>query len=136
MPSVAAVTPRKMWPPPTTMAISTPSLWTATISSAMLASVSASMPVRRPPIKASPESFSRMRLYFGRAPSVIETIYTMSRTRSLAVCAARDDSSPSLQEGHDFRGEVVASLLDALTQLEAREARDGVGAAGILARGF
>src|SRR5438309_7076835 len=116
MPSVAAVTPRKMLPPPTTMAISTPSLWTATISSAMLASVSASMPVRRPPIKASPESFSRMRLYFGRAPSVIE--------RSL------------LQERHDFRGEVVASLLDALAQLEAREARDGVGALGVLARCF
>src|SRR5437868_1978971 len=67
MPSVAAVTPRKMLPPPMTMAISTPVRCTWTISSAMLASVSASMPVRRPPISASPESFRRTRPYLGPA---------------------------------------------------------------------
>src|SRR5258708_27651213 len=105
-----------MLPPPTTIAISTPSLWTATTSSAIAASVSASMPVRRPPINASPESFRRMRLYLGRAPSVI--------------------GASLLHIRHDFSREVVAALLDSLTQFVARKPRDRVRAAGVFAGGL
>src|SRR5438067_2016647 len=105
-----------MLPPPTTMAISTPWLCTATISSAIAASVSASMPVRRPPINASPESFRRMRLYLGRAPSVI--------------------GASLLHIRHDFSREVVAAFLDSLTQFVARKPRDRIRAAGVVAGGL
>src|SRR5581483_7944381 len=117
IPSVAAVTPRKMFPPPMTMTICTPALCTATISSAIPARVSASMPVRRPPISASPESFRRMRLYFGFEPSVIRAEFI----------------SPSLDVRHHFRGEVVRLLLDPLAELVAHETRYGECAARFLA---
>src|SRR5438105_2212990 len=127
MPSVAAVTPRKIFPPPITMAICTPALCTATISSAMLASVSASMPVRRPPISASPESLRRMRLYLG-ASAMAERKFIPSRS------AARGPRTAALfHVRHDFAGEIVTSLLDPLAQFVADEARHGERTAGILA---
>ena len=56
--------PRKMLPPPSTIAISTPRLWTSMSSSAICASVAESMPFCVEPMSASPESLSRMRRYF------------------------------------------------------------------------
>src|SRR5204863_4579248 len=59
-----------MLPPPTTIAISTPRRQTRCTSAAMAAMRSASAPYSALPIRASPESFRRMRLKAGRAPSV------------------------------------------------------------------
>src|SRR5919201_1915752 len=55
-----------MFPAPTTIAISTPSAWTAMISSAMASIVARSIPYSRSPISDSPESFNRMRWKTGR----------------------------------------------------------------------
>src|SRR5438477_8708813 len=62
MPVWLAVTPRQKLPPPTTTATSTRSL-AALICSAMLRTVVGSMPKAAGPIRASPLTFSRMRLY-------------------------------------------------------------------------
>src|SRR5689334_19029637 len=81
MPAVAAVTPRKMLPPPMTMAISIPICCTSTSSSAMVARTSASIPVRLPPIRASPESLRRMRLNFGAAAVIARRFIPWPQTR-------------------------------------------------------
>jgi hypothetical protein len=62
-------TPRKMLPPPTTTATSTPRSWTALISSAMARATFTSTPYACAPISASPDALSRMRLKAG-APAV------------------------------------------------------------------
>src|SRR5215218_2887505 len=59
-----------MLPAPTTIAISTPRERTSTISSAIPSTVSRSMPYCLPPIRASPESFSRIRENAGAASGV------------------------------------------------------------------
>src|SRR6266540_2230733 len=86
MPRSAPGMPRKMLPPPTTMAISTPSLaWDAATSSAMRWTMSASMPK---PVdvsaKTSPESFSTTRSYRDASP-----------TRLLLLFADLDPDEPS-----------------------------------------
>src|SRR3954451_3722420 len=58
-----------MLPPPTTIATSTPRSHTRCTSAAIAAMRSASAPYSALPISASPESFRRMRLKAGRAPS-------------------------------------------------------------------
>src|SRR5919201_53435 len=63
-----------MFPAPTTIAISTPSAWTATISSATASIVARSIPYSRSPISDSPESFSRMRRKTGRPASARATV--------------------------------------------------------------
>ena len=50
-----------MLPPPTTIATSTPSDWTRATCEAMKPQVPGSMPYERDPMRASPDSFSRMR---------------------------------------------------------------------------
>ena len=59
--------PRMMFPPPTTIASSTPRCWTPTISSAIAATRAGSRPCSRSPISASPESFRRTRRETGRS---------------------------------------------------------------------
>src|SRR5262245_16179977 len=59
-----------MFPAPTTTAISTPRERTSTISSAIASTVSRSMPYCFEPIRASPESLSRMRANAGAASGV------------------------------------------------------------------
>src|SRR3954452_15695071 len=54
-----------MLPAPRTMAISTPSSWTRLTWSAMRPSVSGSVPKSSGPMRASPDSFSRIRLNAG-----------------------------------------------------------------------
>ena len=53
-------TPRKKFPPPTTMPISQPSAWTAASSTATLWMKTASMPKPVPAARASPESLRRI----------------------------------------------------------------------------
>src|SRR3954453_3980843 len=65
-----------MFPPPTTIETSSPCDWTAQISDEIPSTVRRSTPNSRPPISASPESFSRTR-----------------RKASGAVCAAAAASS-------------------------------------------
>src|SRR3546814_11288176 len=65
MPRAAADTPRKMLPPPTTRQTSTPRLRTWATSAAICATMPGSMPYSRLPIRASPEIFTRTRLYLG-----------------------------------------------------------------------
>src|SRR6266508_3780253 len=50
-----------MFPPPTTIAVSTPLRCTSAISAATTATRAGSMPYSRSPISASPDSFRRMR---------------------------------------------------------------------------
>src|ERR1051326_2136801 len=132
MPSVAAVTPRKILPPPMTIAISTPRRCTSAISSAMAASVSASMPVRRPPMSASPESLRRMRLYLGSGMPL--RLYHVKRggQRGAGSGQGNRKSYPLpptplpalfLHVRRDFRREVFRLFFDALAELVAREAR-------------
>src|SRR5688500_2927549 len=64
MPAPAPVMPRQMLPPPTTMATSTPRFRALTTSPATYSANLPSMPKEVSPAKASPESLSRIRLYF------------------------------------------------------------------------
>src|SRR3954454_20823097 len=143
IPSVAAVTPRKMLPPPMTMAISTPIFCTPQISSAMSERVPGSMPVRRSLMSASPERLRRTRLYLGRPASVMARTLpcraTASGARFAPLPGGADSVRPrtaSLHVRGNFRGEIVALLLDALAELVAHEARHRVLAAGVLVLGL
>src|SRR5512132_4046044 len=66
MPPALAATPRKMLPPPMTMATCTPRTMTSRTSSAMRSSTGGSMPYPWSPASASPESFRTIRRYAGR----------------------------------------------------------------------
>src|SRR5687767_5555351 len=72
MPAAPGATPRKMFPPPMTTPSSTPRRATCAISATIASIVCRLMPKGSSPIRASPESLRRMRLYFGvtRARSV------------------------------------------------------------------
>src|SRR5688572_12316954 len=61
MPRALAARPRKMLPPPTTMAISVPSVFAALIWDAMPRTTSGSIPYSCSPMSASPESFRSTR---------------------------------------------------------------------------
>src|ERR1041384_1408495 len=65
MPRDDSDTPRKMFPPPTTTATSTPSLAVSAISPATWVRTSGLIPYPCCPISASPEILRRMRLYAG-----------------------------------------------------------------------
>jgi hypothetical protein len=62
MPTEPPATPRKMLPPPMTIATSQPSWVTSCTSRTIRTMVARLMPYASSPIKASPESLSRMRL--------------------------------------------------------------------------
>src|ERR671914_418974 len=65
MPAAPGATPRKMLPPPITTPSSTPRRDTWASSATIASIVWRLMPKGSSPIKASPESLSRMRLYLG-----------------------------------------------------------------------
>src|SRR6185295_19562390 len=67
MPFCAAWRPRKMFPPPMTIAVCTRRSWIVRISWASRSRTAGSMPYPCSPARASPESFSRMRLKRGSA---------------------------------------------------------------------
>src|SRR5216684_5309212 len=96
----------------------------------MRAMVSGSIPVRRPPMSASPESLRRTRLYRG---GIGDALYN----KKGGPPAALNECSVSclFQKRGDLGSEVVAALfLDPFAQLVAGETGHRVGAAGLLAR--
>src|SRR5262245_48233402 len=66
MPAALAAMPRKMLPPPITMATWTPSSVTSRISAPTRSSTGGSIPYPWSPASASPESFRTIRRYRGR----------------------------------------------------------------------
>src|SRR5262245_41749546 len=70
MPRPLAASPRKLFPPPTTIPICTPIACTTRISSASLPMTCASMPWPRSPARISPLSFNRSRWY-GAAKALV-----------------------------------------------------------------
>src|SRR5512145_1171339 len=65
MPAAPGATPRKMLPPPMTTPISTPRRATCATSATISSIVCRLMPKGSSPMSASPESLSRILLYFG-----------------------------------------------------------------------
>src|SRR6266511_2570104 len=101
-----------MFPPPTTIATSTPVDCTSTISAASASIVGRSIPNSRSPMSASPETLSRMRLNTGasapaRAGLVLGTVIRRARsarTRAPRRLRRRAPASPS----SPCRGSTVA----------------------------
>src|ERR1043165_1816081 len=102
MPSAPGARPRKMLPPPITTPISTPRRETCATSETMLRIVCRLMPYGSSPIRASPESLRRMRLYFG--------------VTFLALACFPSVRLPCLS--HHLGGEVGGFLLDSFTNDE------------------
>src|SRR3954471_17463462 len=102
MPAAPGATPRKMLPPPMTAPISTPRRDTCATSSTMASIVARLMPYGSSPIRASPDSLSRIRLYFG--------VNQFSPSASRACL------------GHHLGREIAAFLLDAFSDHE-----EGIG---------
>src|SRR4029079_17634984 len=71
MPFAEAASPRKMLPPPTTIPTCTPRETTSATWPAIWAQKAGSTPYERSPRSASPDSFSRMRRYFGRGSTEV-----------------------------------------------------------------
>src|SRR6188474_2891331 len=109
-----------MLPAPTTIATSTSRPRIAAICSAIRCTSPASVPYWRSPIKASPESFSRMRLNWGSvaigvggiAPRRGEPIGAIWGLRLLADAEVREAGDADVLAG--LRGELLAQLLDRL----------------------
>src|ERR671936_2647130 len=112
-----------MLPPPSTIATSTPESWTSLSCSAMLRTVSGSVPYSSGPMSASPESFTRTRLNAGArltppsgsgrsagSPGVTPTPSGARRSRAHLEAgeAPDDDVLPSRA------GQLLAELLDGL----------------------
>src|SRR5580693_8653625 len=106
MPLAAPANPRKILPPPITMQIWVPASAASFTSRAMRSTVSMSMPKPPAPIKASPETLSRTRRYFG------------------AVGMSRDLFLAGPCHLGDFISEIAFDLLDALAHLQADKAGD------------
>src|SRR3954464_3169662 len=98
MPAAPGATPRKMFPPPITTPISTPMRATCAISPTIVSIVLRLIPNASSPIRASPESFRRIRLYLG----------AKDRSRSVRLARLR----------HHFGGEIFRLLLDAFADHE------------------
>ena len=85
MPCAPGATPRKMLPPPITMANCTPIETTSATSSVMRAMVARLMPKASSPIKASPESLRRtllcIRLAIGQGSGRLNTSKSVRQTK-------------------------------------------------------
>src|SRR4051812_38069278 len=101
-----------MLPPPTTIATSTPRSHTRCTSAAIAAMRSASAPYSALPISASPESFRRMRLKAGRAPSAEGC--ALSSKLSLRLADLEASEAPDHDVLTRLRRGGSAELLDAL----------------------
>ena len=67
MPTEPPATPRKMLPPPMTTATCTPIFTTSATSPTIRTMVARLMPNASSPIRDSPDSFNKMRLWAGRS---------------------------------------------------------------------
>src|SRR5579859_6996091 len=105
MPFALAARPRNRLPPPMTTATCTPSPWMSAMSRAICAVTAGSMPNCCSPMRASPDSFSRTRLY--RA-DISERLYLRQARRSALLRALLADLEP-----HEPRdGDVLAQDAD------------------------
>src|SRR5438046_2127681 len=138
MPEAEAWRPRKMFPPPITMAVWTPRSWTARISLAIRSRTLGSIPAPCAPARASPESFSRMRLYRGRPGSPCATLTPSSGAAGpirsppaagTSVPDGTDAPAARLPRGPRPRGAEPSGRL--LSDLESREAPHGDLLAGL-----
>src|SRR4051794_17141533 len=98
-----------MLPAPTTSAISTPRLATSWTCAAMPSTRSGSVPYSRPPIRASPESFSRTRLNAGSSDTPATIVLRLPLLADGEPGEARD---PHVLAG--LRGDLRPHLLDRL----------------------
>src|SRR3954468_19560382 len=133
MPRADSDTPRKMLPPPTTTATSTPRRAVSAISPATWVRTSGLMPYPWLPISASPEILRRMRLYAGLtiAPATLAPRGAVGNRRAEDPRAAarsrrRDDEHPGdmragargdqrdLRHGGDRARRAVRRLHDAI----------------------
>src|SRR5512135_2566837 len=112
--------PRKMFPPPTTRATWTPSPTTSRISADRPARIASSIPYSCFPIRASPDSFSRIRRYDGFA--------------TLPPLGGGSDRSPVPELFRHLGGQVVRPLFHRLADLEAGEGANRDRGAGGLPR--
>src|SRR5512143_3596058 len=112
--------PRKMFPPPTTRATWTPSPTTSRISVDRPARIAASIPYACFPIRASPDSFSRIRRYDGFATQPPQ--------------GGGSDRSPLPELLSYLGGQVVRPLLHSLAHLEPGEGANRDRGAGGLSR--
>src|SRR3954454_17205497 len=108
MPWADAAMPRKMLPPPMTMATSTPEARTSAISDAMPSRVGGSMPKPALPMRASPDNFSRIRLKRGAAEAMEPPRGWLRQSGLLG----------------NLGGEVVLLLFQTLAELPTDEAAD------------
>src|SRR5690242_18782714 len=120
MPRSAPGMPRKMLPPPTTTAISTPSsVFAAATSSAMRWTTAASIPV---PVvvsaNTSPESFSTTRSYRDASPNASPYAFSWRRLRGL-FGADLDPNEPA-------DGGILAELADQLADGGLRVTDEGL----------
>src|SRR5512141_1284066 len=99
--------PRKMFPPPTTRATWTPSPTTSRISADRPARIASSIPYACFPIRASPDSFSRLRRYDGFATQPPQ--------------GGGSDRSPLPELLRHLGGQVVRPLFHPLAYLEPGE---------------
>src|SRR5918993_3453824 len=131
-----------MLPPPTTRHSSWPLLFASAISLARPAAASGSMPNCPCPIRASPESFRRIRLKRGR---VMRSRIPLDIKRADTLLTRPPHFPTALVSGDrlglriagcrcHFRGEVFLLLLDAFAELEADEALQHDTRAGFLRR--
>src|SRR6266550_3150498 len=118
MPAAPGATPRKMFPPPMTTAICTPSRTTSPISATMRSMTSRLMPYASSPISASPESLSSTRRYAGS----LRTLTGLGRGAMMGVLMRRERSG--LCHCRHFRGKVIFFSFEPLADDEKREARD------------
>src|ERR1039457_4389909 len=128
MPTEPPATPRKMLPPPMTTATSQPSCVTSWTSRTMRTIVARLMPYASSPIKASPESLSRMRLYAAMAPfSWFVVLCSAKSIRPATWLRAPLPRSGALGGGdlrRDLGREIAGLLLDALANDIEREGLD------------
>src|SRR5215475_1370756 len=127
MPAAPGATPRKMLPPPITMATSTPSRVTSAISATIRSITSRLIPYASAPISASPDSLSRMRLYAGAvagagaaataaigATATGELIGGLRELVRAAIVPAPRVSRSGLRHRCDLGREIVFLLLETL----------------------
>src|SRR5665647_630067 len=145
MPTEPPATPRKMLPPPITMATCTPIFTTSATSSTILTMVARLMPKASSPIRASPDSFSKIRLWAGWATDMKGSLNNglsvptlrCSRARRRGLARVRKAGGPFNPSGAGLGGrhlsghfgrEVVHLLLDALAHhVKGKALHLGVG---------
>src|SRR5688572_16515182 len=135
-------TPRKMLPPPTTIAIWVPIAWACLISSATLRATFTSIPKDCSPRRASPESFSSTRRKAGEDLSAVTLVSSFVFRVSGSRCGVRarsdrvtliydpvatapgTDLRLTLRQFRDLVAKIIVALRQAFAHLVSRESAD------------